>query len=423
MPSMPRGYHGAVVRFEAGAADDTSRSTSPRAAPASPSGECDVQRSAPQPGGAAPERHRQRGPPVPPAKLGLTVTCRAQRHPAHLDNDGLRVCTSNCVSSTSRCRRHDGPRCPRAQPVSGFSGKKTPGAGRASAACPPTRGRVGWRMLSTLRAPPMMVFAAIVALAVVAGLFGSMLGVGGGVIMVPVLSIGFGLPIKVAIATSMVYVIATSAMAQLSFVKRGMTNPRLGFLLEVASAVGAVGGGLTAVLIDGRVSAGRFAGVPFYVVWQMDRAAATVPAETAPMPSSYYDPTEDRQVATACTAWARVRAQLRRRQRLRAARRRRRRVQGADHERAHGRAAQGDHRHQQPDDRRHGRDRRCHLLRARLHGPALGGAGRARHPGRRAARAPPGHRICRRGSSSSSSRSCSPCSPCSCSLKALGVGV
>jgi uncharacterized membrane protein YfcA len=144
----------------------------------------------------------------------------------------------------------------------------------------------------------MMVFIAIVALAVVAGLFGSMLGVGGGVIMVPVLSIGFGLPIKTAIATSMVCVIATSAMAQLSFVKRGMTNPRLGFLLEVGSAVGAVLGGLTAVLVDGRVLQGAFAVVLLYVVWQMNRGGDVVAVErSGPLGAAYHDPIAGREIS------------------------------------------------------------------------------------------------------------------------------
>jgi len=143
-----------------------------------------------------------------------------------------------------------------------------------------------------------MVFAAIVALAVVAGLFGSMLGVGGGVIMVPVLAIGFGLPIKTAIATSMVCVIATSAMAQLSFVKRGMTNSRLGFLLVLASAAGAVLGGLTAVLVDGRVLQAAFAAVLLYVVWQMHRGSDAVAVErSGPLGAAYYDPTEGREIS------------------------------------------------------------------------------------------------------------------------------
>ena len=56
--------------------------------------------------------------------------------------------------------------------------------------------------------------------AVLAGLLGSMLGVGGGIIMVPMLSLAFGAPIKTAIATSIVCVIATSSMAQTVFVRR-----------------------------------------------------------------------------------------------------------------------------------------------------------------------------------------------------------
>ena len=56
----------------------------------------------------------------------------------------------------------------------------------------------------------MGALVALLAVAVVAGVFGSMLGVGGGIIMVPMLSLAFGVPIKVAIATSIVCVIATS---------------------------------------------------------------------------------------------------------------------------------------------------------------------------------------------------------------------
>ena len=150
----------------------------------------------------------------------------------------------------------------------------------------------------------MAVIVGILAVAFVAGVFGSMLGVGGGVIMVPVLSLAFGVPIKTAIATSIVCVIATSSMAQTTFAARGMTNMRLGMVLEVATTVGAVAGGVTAVLIDGRVLQVAFAVVLFYVAWQMGRRGGDiVPAETALMPSSYYDPAEGRRGRpTACTA-------------------------------------------------------------------------------------------------------------------------
>ncbi len=144
----------------------------------------------------------------------------------------------------------------------------------------------------------MAVIVGILVVAFVAGVFGSMLGVGGGVIMVPVLSLAFGVPIKTAIATSIVCVIATSSMAQSTFARRGMTNMRLGMVLEVATTMGAVAGGVTAVLIDGRILQGCFAVVLFYVAWQMGRRGGDiVPAETSLMPSGYYDPAEGRQIS------------------------------------------------------------------------------------------------------------------------------
>ena len=144
----------------------------------------------------------------------------------------------------------------------------------------------------------MAVVLGIFAVAVVAGFFGSMLGVGGGIIVVPVLSLAFGVPIKTAIATSIVCVIATSSMAQTSFVSHGMTNVRLGMLLEVATTVGAIAGGVTAVLVDGRVLQVCFSGVLFFVAWQMSRRRGDVtPEMTGVLEASYFDPGEGRDVS------------------------------------------------------------------------------------------------------------------------------
>jgi uncharacterized protein len=141
------------------------------------------------------------------------------------------------------------------------------------------------------------VLCGILAVAVVAGVFGSMLGVGGGIIMVPMLTLAFGAPIKTAIATSIVCVIATSSMAQLSFVAKGMTNLRLGMFLEVATSVGAVAGGVTAVLIDGRVLQISFAVVLIYVAWQMNRRGGDVPpVRTGVLEAAFFDPAEGREV-------------------------------------------------------------------------------------------------------------------------------
>ena len=80
----------------------------------------------------------------------------------------------------------------------------------------------------------------------VAGVLGGLFGIGGGIFLVPVLSIGFGLPMHQAIAASIVAVIATSSATASVYVDKGMSNIRLGMSLEVMTTIGAVLGGLAA---------------------------------------------------------------------------------------------------------------------------------------------------------------------------------
>jgi uncharacterized protein len=144
----------------------------------------------------------------------------------------------------------------------------------------------------------MAVIIGIFVIALAAGVFGSMLGVGGGIIMVPVLSLAFGVPIKTAIATSIICVIATSTMAQHTFSARGMTNMRLGMFLEVATTVGAITGGITAILVDARYLQVSFAALLFYVAWQMGRRKGDVEPVPGPvMPATFYDPAEGREIS------------------------------------------------------------------------------------------------------------------------------
>ena len=143
-----------------------------------------------------------------------------------------------------------------------------------------------------------MTFAALVAMAIFAGIAGSMVGVGGGIVVVPILTLVFDVPMKVAIATSLVSVIATSTAAQTVFVTKGMTNIRLGMALEVMTTLGAIAGGLTAVLISGRILQGVFAVVLVYVAYAMSRRAADVePRPTGVLEASYSDPSTGRDVA------------------------------------------------------------------------------------------------------------------------------
>jgi hypothetical protein len=89
----------------------------------------------------------------------------------------------------------------------------------------------------------ILVFTAILFLgALVAGLLGSLTGLGGGVVIIPLLTLVFKVDIHYAIGASLVSVIATSSGAAAAYVKEGITNIRLGMFLEVATTVGAIVG-------------------------------------------------------------------------------------------------------------------------------------------------------------------------------------
>ncbi len=91
------------------------------------------------------------------------------------------------------------------------------------------------------------------------GLVGSLLGLGGGVFLVPLLTLGFGLPIRSAVAASLVCVIATATASATTALRRGLVNVRLGLFLELATSVGGVLGGLLAASLSARLLHGLFA--------------------------------------------------------------------------------------------------------------------------------------------------------------------
>lgn len=86
-----------------------------------------------------------------------------------------------------------------------------------------------------------------------AGLLGSLVGVGGGILIVPLLTIGFGLPIEFAIGASIVSVIATSSGAAAAYVRDHLTNVRVGMLLELATTTGAVTGAVVGGYLNPKV--------------------------------------------------------------------------------------------------------------------------------------------------------------------------
>ena len=83
-----------------------------------------------------------------------------------------------------------------------------------------------------------------------AGLIGSLTGLGGGVVLIPMLTLGFGVDIRYAIGASLVSVIATSSGAAAAYVREGYTNIRVGMLLEIATSLGAIVGAALAARVN-----------------------------------------------------------------------------------------------------------------------------------------------------------------------------
>ncbi|HET8907444.1 MAG TPA: sulfite exporter TauE/SafE family protein [Ktedonobacterales bacterium] len=104
-----------------------------------------------------------------------------------------------------------------------------------------------------MAAPPHLLFFALVfAASLAAGLIGSLVGLGGGVFVVPLLTLVFGLPLPEAIGASIISVIATSSGAAAAYVRDRITNLRVGMFLEIATTLGAITGAfLTAIAPTG----------------------------------------------------------------------------------------------------------------------------------------------------------------------------
>ena len=106
--------------------------------------------------------------------------------------------------------------------------------------------------------------AAVGASSLVAGFLGSLTGLGGGVVIVPLLALVFGVDIRYAIGASLVSVIATSSGAAAAYVKEGFSNIRIGMFLEIATTVGALVGASLAARLSTSAIAVVFGLVLFY---------------------------------------------------------------------------------------------------------------------------------------------------------------
>ena len=116
--------------------------------------------------------------------------------------------------------------------------------------------------------------ALVFASSLVAGLLGALTGLGGGVVLVPVLTLIFHVDIRYAIGASLISVIATSSGSAAAYVREGFSNVRIGMFLEVATTIGALCGAWLATRVNTQVLAIIFGVVLIYsayLSWRQTR--------------------------------------------------------------------------------------------------------------------------------------------------------
>src|SRR5678815_3232450 len=101
-----------------------------------------------------------------------------------------------------------------------------------------------------------------------AGLLGALTGLGGGIVVVPMLTLVFHVDLRYAIGASLISVIATSSGAAAAYVREGFTNVRVGIVLEVATVVGALVGAMVAQFISTGKLSMLFGIVLLFAAWR-----------------------------------------------------------------------------------------------------------------------------------------------------------
>jgi uncharacterized membrane protein YfcA len=160
---------------------------------------------------------------------------------------------------------------------------------------------------------PMTFVLVVFAISLAAGGLGSLLGLGGGIVVIPALTLGLGVDIRLAIGASIVSVIATSSGAAAAYVRERMTNLRVAMFLEIGTATGAITGAFLAGVVATRWLYIVFGSLMAYSALAMlvkrSHAHATVPdsplADRLRLHSQYYDEALGQEVPYRVTGAAR----------------------------------------------------------------------------------------------------------------------
>ena len=147
----------------------------------------------------------------------------------------------------------------------------------------------------------------LLVMGVAAGCLGAILGIGGGMIITPVLTIMMGLPIKYAIGASIISVIATSSGSTIAYLKDDMLNLRVAMFLEIATTVGAIMGALLVGVFSSNFLYVLFGFFLLYSTYNMIRKLFSKKGEAVyngsdpivdkfKLASTYYDKAEQKQI-------------------------------------------------------------------------------------------------------------------------------
>jgi uncharacterized membrane protein YfcA len=153
---------------------------------------------------------------------------------------------------------------------------------------------------------PLAFVLLIFAISLVAGFLGSLLGLGGGIIVVPALTLLLGVDIRLAIGASIVSVIATSSGAAAAYVRERLANLRVAMFLEIGTTLGAISGAYLAGVVHTRLLFILFGALLGYSAVAMFRkkpaqtgAVAAAPnalADRLQLHGSYYDEALSREI-------------------------------------------------------------------------------------------------------------------------------
>ncbi|HZI15017.1 MAG TPA: sulfite exporter TauE/SafE family protein [Myxococcus sp.] len=154
---------------------------------------------------------------------------------------------------------------------------------------------------------PFLFMLVVLGFSMGAGLLGSLLGIGGGLILIPVLTLWLGVDIRYAVGASIVSVIATSSGAAAAYVRDRMANMRVAMFLELATTAGALTGAFLSGMVGGRGVYLAFGGVMAYSALAMLRRLRADADGDGPVPEdaladrlglhgSYWDEAAGREV-------------------------------------------------------------------------------------------------------------------------------